>query len=108
MKVHEVLDRARELVAHGWHEPFSLDAQGKLCSSDAEGIAKFCMVDALLVAARGDVLEESRAEEALTRQLQLLERDAALFAWLEAPERTHAEVLKLLARAEAHARVGDE
>lgn len=98
----EVLQRARALVAGGWHEPLSLDAQGRICTADDEGISRFCLADALQVAAAGDVGAYMRAEDIIERQLASSGWTEPVYRWLELPERTHAEVLRLLQRAHAH------
>ena len=107
MRASDVLRRARELVAGGWHEPMSLDAAGHICAADDEGISRFSVVDALAVAAQGDVPLAMRAEDELARQLRVAGVSAHLTRWLEAPERTQAEVLRLFARAHSHAVAGE-
>lgn len=107
MRTSEVLRRGRELVAGGWHEPMSLDAQGHICAADDEGIARFSVVDALAVAAQGDVPLAMRAEDELARQLRVAGVSLHLTRWLEADGRTQAEVLRLFARAHSHAVAGE-
>lgn len=102
MTTSDVLARARELVAGGWHEPMSLDAAGHICAADDEGIAKFSVVDALAVAAQGDVPLAMRAEDALAKQLRVAGVSLHLTRWLEVDGRAHAEVLRLFARAHSH------
>lgn len=103
MTTSDVLARARELVAGGWHEPMSLDAAGHICAADDEGIAKFSVVDALAVAAQGDVPLAMRAEDALAKQLRVAGVSLHLTRWLEVAGRKHEEVLRLMARAHSHA-----
>lgn len=103
MRTSEVLLRARALVAGGWHEPMSLDARGHICPADDEGISRFSTVDALAVAAQGDVPLAMRAEDALAKQLRVAGVSLHLTRWLEEPSRTHADVLRLFARAHSHA-----
>lgn len=98
----EVLRRARELLAGGWHEPLSLDAQGHICTADDEGLSRLCLADALQVASAGDVGAYMRAEDAIERQLASMGWTEPVYRWLELPERTQAEVLRLLQRAHAH------
>jgi len=107
VKTSDVLSRARELIAGGWHEPLSLDVRGHICPSDDEGIARFSTVDALAVAALGDVALAMRAEDELARQLRVAGVSLHLTRWLEESSRTHAEVLRLFARAHAHAVAGE-
>lgn len=102
MKLSLVIEKARQLVADGWHEPMSLDAAGHICACDDEGIARFCVVDALAVAA-SDVPLAMRAEDVIARQLRVSGATQHLQRWLEEPSRSHAEVLRLLARAHQHA-----
>lgn len=103
MKTSDVIARARELVAGGWHEPMSLDAAGHICSPDDEGVAYFSVVDAFAVAARGDVPLAMRAEDVLAKQLRVASVSLHLTRWLEESTRTKSEVLRLMARAHAHA-----
>ena len=105
MSVAELLSRARALLAGGWHEPLSLDAQGAICGPDDEGVAHFCVADALAVAAAGDVAAHLRAEELLEQQAQLLPAGAGLSlnAWLAFRGRAQSEVVALFARAQARA-----
>lgn len=107
MRTSEVLRRGRELVAGGWHEPMSLNAQGHICAADDEGLSRFSVVDALAVAAQGDVPLAMRAEDELARQLRVAGVSQHLTRWLEAEGRTQAEVLRLFARAHSHAVAGE-
>lgn len=100
----EVLERARKLVAGGWHEPLSLAADGTICDVKAEGIERFCVNDALTVAAADDFGAIVDAELALVKQLQLSGERRSLTAWLEDKHRGHGDVLALFTRAAAHAR----
>ena len=43
----EVLTRARAHLAGGWSEPLSLTAAGIICTAEDEGLAKYCVHDAL-------------------------------------------------------------
>lgn len=103
MKTSDVIARARELVAGGWHEPMSLDAAGHICSPNDEGVTRFSVVDALTVAAQGDVPLAMRAEDLLAKQLRVAGVSLHLTRWLEESARTHSEVLRLFTRAYAHA-----
>ena len=103
MKPSLVIEKARSLVAGGWHEPMSLDSAGHICAADDEGIARFCVVDALAVAAQGDVPLAMRAEDVVAKQLRVAGATQHLQRWLEEPSRSHAEVLRLMARAHQHA-----
>lgn len=90
----DVLERARQLLAGGWAEPFSLDAAGKICTPDDEGVSRFCFDDALLVAAGHDG-ELAYAASTVVKYSR---------EWLEEPSRTQQEVLQVVARAAARAR----
>lgn len=104
MTVSEVLRDARNHVVGGWHEPFSLDAAGVLCAHDDEGITRFCVDDALRVAARGDVSLMVAAERELELQHTVAHGTLRpLSAWLTAPTTTRDDVVVLMARAQAHA-----
>lgn len=95
------LEKARQLIAGGWSEPFSLDAEGKLCAPDAEGLTRVCVADALVLSA-SDVFA---AEALLEAQLRARQIQAPLSNWLASPKRTHSEVLRLFERTIAHLRV---
>lgn len=102
MTPSEVLHRARALIAGGWHEPLSLDAQGAICGRTDEGITKFCLLDALLTACAEDLDAFFAAEAAVVTQVRHRDpshRDAPLYRWLEATSRTQADVLFVLAQA---------
>lgn len=99
MKLHQVLERARAHIAGGWAPNISRDASGGLCGPDDEGIAKFCIIDALLVAAGGDLVAMHAGARSLGRRLE----PSLLGDWEAAPQRTHADVLQLFARAHATA-----
>ena len=107
----EVLARARKHVAGGWHEPLSLASDGTICDAQAEGIAKYCLHDALIAAAAGDVDAHLAAEAELAQQLpaDLPYADRWGHAmtpntWAAMPGRTHDEVLALFTAAQGHAR----
>lgn len=106
----ELLDKARGHIDGGWHEPLSLASDGTICDVQCEGIARFCLHDALLTAAAGDVDAHLAAEEVLAKQLpaDAPEVDAWGHAmtpnvWAAMPGRTQAEVIALLNRAAKHA-----
>ncbi len=106
-KLSEVLDRARKHVAGGWHEPMSLTSGGHICAPNDEGIERFCVNDAIHIAAGGahaDFNLQVDAELALMRQLQLSGEKRSLATWLEDERRMHGDVLQLFSRAAAHAR----
>lgn len=110
MKVSEVFETARALIAGGWHEPYSLDAGGKLCAASDEGIARFCVDDALRVAVGyrlDDAVTITAAELELQQQLRLTGESSSLTTWLSSPTRTSGDVVSLFARAVAHARAGE-
>lgn len=91
--------RARELLAGGWSEPLSLDTQGKICSLNSEGIQRFCVNDALEHAA-STIADPTWMEQRLMVLLGFGEWGYVRWhAWLEAPERTLADVLALFDRA---------
>lgn len=99
MKLHHVLARARAHIAGGWVPLVSRDASGAMCAHLDEGIAKFCVLDALLVAAQGDLVVMHRGARALGRRLE----PELLGDWESAPKRTQADVLQLFAKAHATA-----
>ncbi len=115
MPASDVLTRALELLRGGWTSaPLSLDAAGLMCPADDEGITKFCVHDALHVAARDDIEAQQDAEDILNTQLRLsgvtaLVRDwASEWTYDEAAQqmrdsRTHGDVLQLFTRARAQA-----
>lgn len=103
----EVLDAARRHVAGGWHEPLSLDAGGRICTPNDEGISRFCATDAIHAAAAGDFDLAVDAELAIARQLQLTGEQRSLATWLEDEHRLHGDVLRLFSKAVAHARAGE-
>lgn len=106
-KLSEVLDRARKHVAGGWHEPTSLTSGGTICAPNDEGIAKFCVTDAIHSAAGGssaDIDLQMNAELAIIEQLQFTGERRSLSTWLEHEKTRHGDVLELFSRAIAHAR----
>lgn len=107
MTPSEVLTKARAHVAGGWHEPLSLDAQGHICGRHDEGITRFCLLDAMLTAAAGDIdvffAAEAHLVEKLRREGQL-GADEPLYRWLESPRRTQGDVLLALAQTANRAR----
>lgn len=107
MRTSDVIAKARELVAGGWSEPMSLTVAGHICTAQDEGIASYCLVDALEVAAQGDVPLAMRAEHEVTTQLRVAGHGGGLSSWLEANGRELPEVVRLLARAHAHAVAGE-
>lgn len=100
----EVLERARKHVAGGWREPMSTTSAGIICSSADEGIANYCVSDALEAAAAGDFGLHIDAELAVAKQLQLAGEQRSLQTWLEHGKTMHGDVLSLFSRAIAHAR----
>lgn len=107
----DVILRAHEHLRGGWHEPLSLASDGTICDVKCEGIARFCVHDALLTAA-GDVDSFMAAEELLSKRLRLdplvpstnaWGHAMTLNEWVAEPERTHGEVLQLFKRAHAQA-----
>lgn len=103
-KLSEVLERARKHVAGGWREPMSTTANGTICAPTDEGIANFCVNDAIEAAAAGDFVRQVDAEIALARQLQLRGEKRSLSTWLEHENTLHGDVLQLFSQAAAHAR----
>lgn len=108
----ETLTRAHHHLTGGWHEPLSLASDGTIYDRQAEGIERFCVHDALLTAAAGDVKAFMVAEELLTKLVRLdpsVPRTTSwghhmtLHEWAAEPCRTHDEVLQLFARAAKHA-----
>lgn len=104
----EVLARARLALAGGWTPtPLSLDAAGKFCALTDEGLTKYCVADALELAAAGDFDAQQAAEDALSRRLGLDGFPMHVNEWASewdsncVPLRTHAQVLQLFARAHA-------
>lgn len=95
----ETIRRARVLLAGGWHEPFSCDVQGRKCHADDEGITRFCVDDALRVAA-GSAEAAVELELEVQRQLCATGSADSLTTWLQAPGRELSEVLHLLAVVE--------
>lgn len=102
MNLAQALDETRRLIACGWHEPMSLDASGKLCSHEEEGIARFCLDDALLTACAGDGVLYVECEAAIVKQLYASAEFRPLRTWLDAKETRHADVLRILSRAARH------
>lgn len=117
----DVLEKARQLLAGGWSEPFSLDAAGTICLPDDEGIEKFCFDDALLVAAGHDSALAEAAQARIEFKggffgLADAERFVAgdfsrgksrteiLSHWIADPNRTQRDVLQLIASAAARCR----
>lgn len=103
MRASEVLRRARAHVAGGWSEPMSLDSRGAICPADDEGIAKYCVDDALRVAAAGDLDALLAAQQHFEQQLVAVHRCSDLSWWLHHPSRTLPEVLTLFTRAHQRA-----
>jgi hypothetical protein len=115
------MKRARELVASGWSEPFSAETSGAWCTRSAEGIARYCVVDALITTGAypdgwelleavvapshaelehlvATVSAENATPEVLRRFVQLCRAAALeldLQRWLELPNRRPAEVLRV-------------
>ncbi len=97
--LEKALKEARAMVASGWHEPFSLGTDGKLCTAHDEMIARYCTHDALHLAAVS-IADPLWMEQLLCKLLGLGEWGFPEFAaWLEAPERKQADVLHLFDRA---------
>lgn len=103
MRTSEALTRARELIAGGWNEPFSVDAAGEPCHAEDEGVTRFCVDDALRIACGGDIERAVALEQVLQRTLRLTGCREGLSTWLQHETRHHAEVLVLLGRARLHA-----
>lgn len=102
MKTSEVLTRARELLAGGWHEPFSVAADGTLRDRDHEDAVRFCTRDAIALAARVDGAADDAAELELNRALRAAGHAWSFCVWVALPDRTHNDVLQLFAKAIAH------
>lgn len=100
----EVLERARKHVAGGWREPMSTTSAGTICAADDEGIANYCVNDAIEAASAGDFVRQVDAELALVRQLQLRGEKRSLSTWLEHEHTLHGDVLQLFSFAVSHAR----
>lgn len=96
MRTAEVLWKARALVQGGWSPTVSRDSAGGMCGPDDEGIEKFCLLDACLTAAKGDLVATHAAMRAVGKPLHLL-TGMQLGDW-EA-EATRDDVLDQLARA---------
>lgn len=107
MRLSEVLEQARKHVAGGWREPMSTTSSGVICAPTDEGIANFCVADAIELAAAGDFVLQVDAELALVRQLQLRGEQRSLASWLEHESTLHGDVLQLFSRAVAHHRAGE-
>ena len=133
MPLDDVLGKARQLVAGGWAEPWSKDADGRMCGIDDEGLADYCLEDALraavgvggrvgpawvaledLVAPASAALDriatafvergvEPRMDD-LRRVVAAAVLETGLDDWLLAPGRTRRDVVLLLGRAAARAR----
>jgi hypothetical protein len=101
MQTSEVLARVRVLVAAGWHEPLSLTDEGRICAPQDRALARVCLFDALQLGAHFNGAGHMVAEAALLKQARVASW-LDLQAWLEAPARTHAEVLQLITRAQSH------
>ncbi len=95
----ELLTRARKHVAGGWSPLLSRDASGLECGPDEEGITTFCIVDALITAADGDLVVMQTGARALGLRLS----PTKLGDWEAAPERTQVDVLELFALAAKNA-----
>ncbi len=95
----ETLTAARGHLAGGWSPLVSRDASGAMCGPDDEGITTFCIVDAVLVAAKGDLVEAHRGLRAVGKSVA----PVLLGDWEIAAERTQDDVLQLFARAAKHA-----
>lgn len=107
MRLSEVLERARKHIAGGWHEPMSLTSSGAICAPNDEGIEKFCVADAIEVAAGGSFVMQVDAELELAKQLSLRGEKRSLTTWLEHPNTLHGDVLQLMNTAAAHLRAED-
>jgi hypothetical protein len=84
----------------GWNEPLSLDGGGRI----SVGIpARWCVFDALEDAAGAAVDALMAADEVLFELVR--PSGLSVSAWLAAPGRSHLEVLQLLARGIARARI---
>lgn len=101
-KLSEVLAIARKHIAGGWVPLISRDASGAMCDHQDEGITRFCIVDALLAAAQGDLDLWWSAGVVLRRMAGV-----PLGDWESAPERSHADVLQLFTRAQNNAAAGE-
>lgn len=126
LDVVQVLKRARMNVAGGWAEPFCKDRQGRMCFFDSEEVFTFSVAGALAAAGGSpeawaliDRLADplgARAEELTLRYNRTktdvdgrvaIEAIAAcstqswrgLDGWLERPDRSLADVVKLFDRA---------
>lgn len=99
----QVLEGARLRVASGWGEPLSLDARGSIAVGTP---SRWCVHDALEAAAGPHVEALLVAEDVLQELVRALAPKASsLSQWLATSCRTHPEVLQLLARAAARARI---
>lgn len=95
LEVLETLQRARKLVAGGWSEP-TLDADGRWCSVDDEGVTTYSVHDALH---HGSTFEAEHIAECSLAIAIDAGLTITLSAWLEAPGRKLAEVLVIFDRA---------
>lgn len=98
----QILRTARELLAGGWSEPQSTDAQGRPCYANDEGLSSYCLDDALRLAAGGSIEAAVEVEMMLQQHHRLNGGTDSLTAWLQTPSRTSLDVQRLLARVELH------
>lgn len=103
MLTSEVLEGARRHVEGGWVPTVSRDAQGGMCGPDDEGLTKVCLLDACLIAAKGDLQALHAAMRAMSRRVELL-TGLPLGDWEATKGRNQSDVLLLLQHATNRAR----
>jgi hypothetical protein len=103
MRTSEVLERARHHLEGGWSPTVSRDAAGETCGPDDEGLERVCLLDACLLAAKGNHEAMHGAMRALGHRVELIHH-GALGDWEAEPKRTQADVLLLLNHATNRAR----
>lgn len=94
MTVRSMLQKARGLVAGGWTPGLSKDSSGSICWHGYEGLARICLLDALLLAAQHD---DEMWE--VDRLLVWAAGTEDLTNWEMAPGRRVEEVVAVFTRA---------
>lgn len=90
---------ARAMIAGGWSEPHSTNTQGEYCSPYDEGVAKFCVQDAIALAAVS-IADHQMAEMWLAKVAGFGPLGMhPLQQWLEHPQRKLTEVVALFDKA---------